>query len=60
MDNHSGKGGGATELAKHLVQLGTSIKLDKDKEKIIIGIFDNDAKGFQEFNGIANNFVEII
>lgn len=56
MDKVSSKGGGANQLAKHLEELSEKTSNFSDKEKIVIGIFDNDAKGFQEFSGLKNNF----
>lgn len=54
----SSKAGGAEQLAKHLVMLSEKIEIEDDKKKTIIGIFDNDAKGFQEFNGgLTEDFV---
>lgn len=47
--------GGATQLAKLLLNMSHKIQTDYDKKKTIIGIFDNDAKGCQEFNGLDNN-----
>lgn len=49
-------GGGANELKKYLEDLGQKISLDSDSKTIVIGIFDNDAKGNQEFGGLNNNF----
>lgn len=56
MDNVTSKGGGADELAKHIKSLATKINSESDKEKIVIGIFDNDEKGFREFNSLGDNF----
>ncbi len=54
----SAKAGGAQQLAEHLVMLSKKIQTEGDKRKIIIGLFDNDAKGFQEFNGsLGNDFI---
>ncbi|NOR44955.1 MAG: hypothetical protein GQ534_05155, partial [Candidatus Delongbacteria bacterium] len=47
--------GGATELAKLLESIAPKLSIENDKSKIIIGIFDNDAKGNQEFNGLRDN-----
>ncbi|WBX70875.1 NACHT domain-containing protein [Tenacibaculum retecalamus] len=59
-DISSTKAGGAQQLAKHLVMLSKEIQTEADKSKTVIGIFDNDAKGFQEFNGgLDKNFVLI-
>ncbi len=51
----SSKAGGAQQLAEHLVMLSKKIQTESDKKKVVIGIFDNDAKGYQEFNGGLNN-----
>lgn len=54
----SAKAGGAQQLAEHLKTLSDKIQLESDKNKTIIGIFDNDAKGFQEFNGgLGDDFI---
>ena len=50
------KSGGANELNKYLTSLGKNIITDYDKENVLIGIFDNDEKGFQEFNGLRKEF----
>ncbi|QLE00936.1 NACHT domain-containing protein [Galbibacter sp. BG1] len=55
-DGQGTTGGGAHQLAKYLIRLGKNIETDFDKKKTIIGIFDNDAKGFAEFNGLPENF----
>jgi hypothetical protein len=51
--------GGANELRKHLEDLGRKIEIAGDSDKIIIGLFDNDAKGNQEFGGISLDFEPI-
>ena len=57
-DITSTKAGGAQQLAKHLDSLSKKIQTEADKNKTVIGVFDNDAKGFQEFNGGLNdNFI---
>ena len=56
MDNVTSKGGGANQLAKYLEELSDKIKIASDNNKIVIGVFDNDAKGYQEFNGLKSNF----
>ena len=50
------KRGGAHELSKYLLYLSKNIKTDYDVENIVIGVFDNDSKGFQEFNGLPSDF----
>jgi hypothetical protein len=55
---HGAKAGGAQQLAERLKKLSEQIETEFDKKKIIIGIFDNDSKGFQEFNGLPNTFVK--
>lgn len=52
MDKVNKLGGGARELHNHLISLSKTIISNEDKKKIVIGIFDNDAKGHQEFNGM--------
>ncbi len=54
MDKVNKAGGGAHDLHKYLSNLGKVIITDSDKTKIIIGIFDNDSKGNQEFNGLSS------
>ena len=56
MDKLTAKGGGAAELAKHLKELSNKIITESDNDKIVIGLFDNDAKGYQEFNGLSDEF----
>lgn len=53
---HESKAGGAQQLAAFLKRLPEKIETEGDKKKVIIGIFDNDAKGFQEFNGLPTSF----
>lgn len=51
---------GANELSKFVSNVFPTIAIDSDKSKLIIGIFDNDSKGIQEFNGISRvNFEEV-
>lgn len=52
------KSGGANALAKLLVKFSNSIETEYDLKKTIIGVFDNDSKGCQEFNGLDSDFVE--
>ena len=59
MDSVTSKGGGADELSKHLKSLTPKINSETDKEKIVIGIFDNDDKGYREFNSLGDNFESI-
>ncbi len=47
--------GGANELAKILQSIGTLIK-----DKKVLGIFDNDAKGNQEFNGLPKSKFNLV
>lgn len=59
-DITSTKAGGAQQLAEYLKNLSKNIQVESDFNKIIIGIFDNDAKGFQEFNGtLGDDFIFI-
>lgn len=51
--------GGANHLAKLLINLSKKIEIDYDLGKTVIGLFDNDAKGSQEFNGLKEDFVFI-
>lgn len=51
--------GGAQQLAVHLKFLDAQIESDFDRSKIIIGIFDNDSKGYQEFNGLPQTFKKV-
>lgn len=48
--------GGAQQLAVHLKNLAKNLGTEFDLSKTVIGIFDNDDKGFQEFNGLPLNF----
>lgn len=50
------KSGGAHELSKYLISLSEKMTTDYDNENIVIGLFDNDSKGFQEFNGLPLEF----
>lgn len=51
---------GANELSKFLLSISPKIDNDIDKDKIIIGIFDNDAKGIQEFSSLKSTFFDTI
>ncbi|MCZ2477680.1 hypothetical protein G9H58_06370 [Aquirufa antheringensis] len=55
----SSKAGGAHQLSEFLQRLANNIETEFDKSKIVIGIFDNDARGFQEFNGLIPVFEPI-
>jgi len=59
MESVNKDSGGANELRKHLEDLGRKIQSGPDIDKIIIGIFDNDAKGNQEFGGLNQDFLPI-
>jgi len=48
--------GGATELRKQLEDLGKLVNEKDGTRKTVIGIFDNDAKGNQEFGGLSSEF----
>jgi len=48
--------GGANELRKHIEGLAKKVDSIGDKSKIVIALFDNDAKGNQEFGGLDKNF----
>lgn len=48
--------GGAHSLSKLLTLISNKIQTDHDIKKTVIGIFDNDAKGHQEFNGLDKKF----
>lgn len=50
------KSGGAHELSKHLLFLANNMSISYDTESTVIGLFDNDSKGFQEFNGLSSDF----
>ncbi|SHJ42530.1 NACHT domain-containing protein [Flavobacterium haoranii] len=52
----SAKAGGAQQLSAFLMRLAEDLETDFDKSKTVIGIFDNDAKGYQEFNGLPKIF----
>lgn len=58
-NTHGAIAGGAQQLATHLKHLTEQIDSDFDRNKILIGIFDNDSKGFQEFNGLPPTFKAI-
>ncbi|WP_461640206.1 NACHT domain-containing protein [Labilibaculum euxinus] len=60
MERVTKKSGGANELRKHLEYLGQNIELESDSSKIVIGIFDNDAKGQQEFGGLNKSEFTLI
>jgi hypothetical protein len=53
------EGGGTHELAKTLNGIVEEMDNGKYQNKTIIGVFDNDASGFQEFNGFKNEDYEI-
>jgi len=48
--------GGATELHGMLMKCAPMVK----KDEVLIGIFDNDAKGIQEFNGLKKDVYKLI
>lgn len=52
-------GGGTHELAKTLNNIAIEMDAGKYHDKTIIGIFDNDASGFKEYNGFKNEDYEI-
>lgn len=52
---NTGLGSGAAELRKLLEAIEATLQNDTSKDKIIIGIFDNDMKGNQEFNGLKKD-----
>lgn len=52
--------GGANELRRHLENLARNIQTEEDSKKYIIGIFDNDAKGNQEFEGLNKDNFDFI
>jgi len=54
------KTGGANELRKQLEYFGNSIQSESDSSKVVIGLFDNDAKGNQEFGGLNNSEFSLI
>jgi hypothetical protein len=54
VESITNKGGGANELRKYLEYVGSNIELEYDTSKTLIGIFDNDAKGQQEFGGLKD------
>ncbi len=51
--------GGAQQLANYLKLLSEEIVSNSDLQKTVIAIFDNDEKGFQEFNGLPIKFTSI-
>lgn len=51
------KSGGANNLTKKLIELSQNTYSTEYTQKKIMGIFDNDSKGFQEFNGLKNDFI---
>ncbi|MBG6129530.1 nucleoside-triphosphatase THEP1 [Aquimarina sp. EL_43] len=53
------EGGGTHELAKTLNNIAKEMDNGKYQDKTIIGVFDNDASGHQEFNGFKNEDYEI-
>jgi hypothetical protein len=59
MDKVKLEAGGANELRKYLEDLGRGIASPGDTKKIVVGIFDNDAKGYQEFNGMHVDFTMV-
>tara|TARA_R110001592_G_scaffold1799_1_gene10688 strand:+ start:637 stop:3516 length:2880 start_codon:yes stop_codon:yes gene_type:complete len=48
--------GGATELHGMLMKCAPMVKEDE----VVIGVFDNDAKGIQEFNGLKKGVYKLI
>ncbi len=48
--------GGATELHGMLMKCAPMVKEDE----VVIGVFDNDAKGIQEFKGLKNEIYKLI
>jgi hypothetical protein len=52
--------GGANELKKFLEETGKKNLSKEDATKIVIGIFDNDSKGNQEFGGLNINDFSVI
>ncbi|AMC10094.1 hypothetical protein Lupro_02000 [Lutibacter profundi] len=52
-------GGGTHELTKLLDKISEDIDSGKYKDKIIIGIYDNDSSGYQEFNGLKESEYQI-
>lgn len=51
-------GGGANSLRKYIENLTEKDWTDEDKKKTVIGVFDNDSKGYQEFNGIQEKYLK--
>jgi len=60
METITRKSGGANELRKHLENIGKNIELEYDSSKTVIGIFDNDAKGQQEFGGLKKDEFDLV
>lgn len=56
---NTGLGSGAAELRKLLEALEATLKNSYSTDKIVIGIFDNDMKGNQEFNGLKKDLFEL-
>lgn len=56
---HTSKAGGAQQLAANIKSLSEEIESESDKLKTVIAIFDNDSKGYQEFNGLPATFKDI-
>lgn len=50
--------GGAHELSKFLTSLAPKLDNKVDNQKIVIGLFDNDEKGNQEFKGLKPIFFD--
>jgi DNA polymerase III delta prime subunit len=55
---NSGLGSGAAELRKLLESIEATFQDVNSQKKIIIGIFDNDMKGNQEFGGLKKNLFD--
>lgn len=53
---NSSKAGGAQQLSAYLIRLAQNLETEFDRRKMVIGIFDNDEKGYQEFNGLPKLF----
>ncbi|RZK49267.1 MAG: hypothetical protein EOO99_06310 [Pedobacter sp.] len=47
--------GGAQQVVSVLSKVAKETLSEYDKEKILIGLLDNDAKGYREFNGINDD-----
>ena len=52
--------GGSHQLTKTLKSFDTEIDGGKHADKTIIGIYDNDSAGFQEFNGLKDEEFDIV